>query len=447
MPVSPWHQFMSPVKYSLLDLAINLSEILMGEMMDLNTICFLLFGFLFIGFLVLEGFDYGVGMLLPFLGESDIERQAIINTLAPVWEGNEVWLIAAGTVLFASFPHVYATLFSGLYLALLLILTSLILRGVAFAFRNKDTYQNWRSFWDWAIFCGGVIPALLWGIAVADLLNGLPINGEMQYIGTFGDLISLYTLTGGLAFALMFVLHGAAYLTLKLDQQFTLRARKTGLSAGKYAVLAVGGFAILTFIYTDLAAKPIAGGILVVSVMALALCCRCLRKHQYVKSFVLSTVAIISSTSAIFLALFPRFIISSLDPNWSLSIYNSASNPLTLKIMTVTVVIMMPIVLGLEGWKYHIFSQRISVAEIGFAARRKLWEQLRGRLKEQIGYYYNLSIILEKAKYTLKRGRSLQASETTHASTLNQLNKFKILIRHGRQLVDVICKMIKMLRK
>lgn len=409
--------------------------------------CFLMFGFLFIGFLVLEGFDYGVGMLLPFLGKSDTERQAVINTLAPVWEGNEVWLIAAGTVLFAGFPHVYATLFSGLYLALLLILTSLILRGVAFAFRNQSINQNWRNFWDWAIFCGGVIPALFWGIAVANLLNGLPINGEMQYSGTFGDLISPYTLTGGLVFAFAFLLHGTAYLTLRLDQHFILRVRKTGLIAGKYAMLTVAGFAILTFVYTDLAAKPIACGILVASVMALALCCRCLRKRQYVRSFVCSTVAIVSITGAIFIGLFPRVIVSSLDPNWSLSIYNSAANPLTLKIMTVTVSIVLPIVIVFEGWKYHIFRQRISVTTIGFESHRKLWKQLHGRLKELIGYFYNLSVILEKAKYTLGRGRSIQSGETTQVSMVNQLHEFKGLIQRGHQLAGIIVKMITMLRK
>jgi cytochrome d ubiquinol oxidase subunit II len=395
-----------------------------------------MFGFLFIGFLVLEGFDYGVSMLLPFLGKSGTDRQAIINTLAPVWEGNEVWLIAASTVLFAGFPHVYATLFSGLYLALLLLLTSLILRGVAFEFRNKDINQNWRSFWDWTIFYGGAIPALLWGIAVTNLLNGMPINGEMQYVGTFTDLLSSYTLTGGLVFVLMFLLHGAVYLTLRLDHQFILRARKTGLIVGKYAMFAIAGFTILTFIYTDLTDKLIASGILVISVGMVTLCCRCLKKREYVTSFVFSTAAIVAVSCAIFTGLFPRFIVSSLDPNWSLSIYNSASNPLTLKIMTITMSIALPLVLALEGWKYHIFRQRISVAEISFELRRKLWKQLQRRITEIAGHYYDLSIILGKVK----------SSQTTQRTIVIQRHELKVFIQHGKRLVNRMIEMIQSLK-
>ncbi len=413
--------------------------------MDLNTISFLMFGFLFVGFLVLEGFAYGVGILLPFLGRSDIERQAIIHTLAPVWEGNEVWLIAAGTVLFAAFPHVYATLFSGLYLALLLILIALILRGVAFEFRSKDENWKWRSFWDWTIFCGGIIPALLWGIAVANLLCGLPINGERQYSGTFGDLLKPYALTGGLVFVFIFLLHGAAYLTLRLEPYFILRARKTGLRAGKYALFIVVSFAVLTFAYTDLAAKPIAGGLLAASVMALALCCRCLRKCQYIKSFVFSTITIVTITGAIFLGLFPRFIVSSLHPDWSLNIYNSAANPLTLKIMTGTMAIVLPVILVFEGWKYYIFREKISVAELRFGLRKKLWGQLCERLKELIGHINNLSIILEKAQYTLERKQSLQPKEKPPMAS--QSHEFITLIQYARRLAGIFAGMIKILKK
>ncbi|SMC49394.1 cytochrome d ubiquinol oxidase subunit II [Sporomusa malonica] len=415
--------------------------------MDLNTICFLMFGFLFIGYLVLEGFDYGVGMILPFLGKSDTERQAIINTLAPVWEGNEVWLIAAGAVLFAGFPQVYATLFSGLYLALLLIVSSLIFRGVAFEFRNKDINHNWRKFWEWAIFFGGVIPALLWGIAVTNLLTGLPINGEMQYSGTFWDLLNPYTLFGGLAFVFAFLLHGAVYLTLRLDQQLILRTRKMGLITGKYAMYIVVVFAILTFVYTDLTSKPIASGILVASVLTLILCYRCLRDREYTKSFVCSTVAIFSMIAAMFVGLFPRFIVSSLDPNWSLTIYNSASNPLTLKIMTVTMAIVLPVVLVFEGWKYYIFRQRICVTEIGFKSRIKLWEQLHDKLEELNKYYRITTIVLEKAKSTVERGGSIQLDEMKHGSVTRQIFEFKALIQRGRQLMYIIAEKIKILRK
>ncbi len=406
-----------------------------------------MFCFLFTGYLVLEGFDYGVGMLLPFLGESDTERRVIISTLAPVWEGNEVWLIAAGTVLFAGFPPVYATLFSGGYLVLLLILSSLILRAVAFELRNKDSNQNWRNFWDWAIFCGSVIPALLWGMIVANLLNGLPINGQMQYAGTFGDLINFYTLAGGAVFVFIFLLHGTVFLTLKLDHSFVSRARNTGLIAGKYAIFIVGGFLVLTFVYTDLAAKPLAVGIAFIAAIALAFSRRGLKKQQYAQSFVFSTLAIVSITSAIFAGLFPRLIVSSLEPQWSLGIYNSAANLLALKIMTVTLSVVLPVVIVFEGWKYYIFRQRISITAADFESRRELWQQLQGRLKHLMGYYYDLNVSLEKTKDTLERGRSIQSSERAEANAVNQVHKFKFLIQRGRKMVDIIAEMIKILRK
>jgi cytochrome d ubiquinol oxidase subunit II len=432
-------------EYSMKVLVINMSEIF--EVIDLNTLCFLMLGLLFMGFLLLEGFDYGVGMLLPFLGKSDTERQMIVNTLAPVWEGNQVWLITAGTVLFAGFPTIYATLFSGLYLALLLLLTTLIIRGVGFEFRNKDINKKWRNVWDWSIFIGGIIPALLWGIILTSLLYGLPIDGQMQYIGTFGDLISPYTLTGGAVFVFVFLLHGMAYLTLKLDQHFISRLRKTGLITGRYATFTLAGFAILTVVYTDLASKEaIVGGILLTSIIAQALCCLYLRKRQYGKSFVCSTVAIISIVAAIFIGLFPRIIISSLDPNWSLSIYNSASNHLTLKIMTVTLSIVLPIMFVLEGFKYHIFRQRICAIEMDFEPRRKLWEQLHASLKELIGYAYNLNAILVKI-YNLEKGRNIQSSETRQTSIENQIRELKILIQRGQQIANIIVKTIKFLRK
>lgn len=410
-------------------------------MMDLTTLCFLMFAFLFVGFLILEGFDYGVGMLLPFLGRSEAKRQALIDTLAPVWEGNEVWLIAAGAVLFAGFPHVYATLFSGLYLALLFILISLIPRGIAFEFRNKDVSRGWRNFWDWAIFWGSMIPALLWGIAIASLLNGLPIDGEMQYTGTFRDLLSLYTLTSGLAFAFLCCLHGAAYLTLRLEQQFSLLAREYGLITGACALLTMTGFAVLTVMVADSGARPTAGAMAAAAVIMAALCCRCLKNHIYTMSFFFSTAAIIAMAAAIFGSLFPRFIISSLDPKWSLTIYNGASNPVTLKIMTVTMSVVLPVLLVFEGWKYYTFRERISVAETGFESRRKLWEQLRGRVKEIKVQACNLSVILEKTKYALGKTQSSQAGPA------NRIDRFKTLIQRGRQLANIMAAVLKLLRK
>lgn len=209
--------------------------------MELNVIWFVLVAVLFMGFFFLEGFDYGVGTLLPFLGRTDTERRIVINSIGPVWDGNEVWMVTAGGALFAAFPHVYATLFSGFYLALFVMLAALIMRGVAFEFRSKEDSPVWRNTWDWAIFLGSAVPALLWGVAVTNLIQGVPIDAGMQYAGSFFDLLSPYTLLGGVVFLLVFVYHGSAYLTLKVEGELIDRARTAGLRAGCLAAAAFLG--------------------------------------------------------------------------------------------------------------------------------------------------------------------------------------------------------------
>lgn len=408
--------------------------------MDLNAICFDLFVFLFLGYLLLEGFDYGAGMLLPFLGKTDKEKQAIVQTMAPVWEGNEVWLIAAGAVLFAGFPHVYATLFSGLYLALLLILVTLILRGVAFEFRDKDNNLTWRKFWDWAIFFGSIVPSLLWGIAITNLLLGLPIDGEKQYIGSFWNLLSPYSLMGGLVFVLLFLLHGSVYLTLRLDHPFTPLVRKIGLISGKYALLLSVVFIILSFLYTDLAAKLVPVLALVTLFVALIFCCSGMKDQQYLHSFIFSTAAIISIVSAIFSGLFPRFIVSTLNPAWNLTIYNSASNPLTLRIMTVTMSIVLPVLLLIQAWKYHIFRARITIIDSGIYI---LLAQLHGQLMKLRAHSYHLIAIIKKGKKSFD-GNNIRPDNTT---TAEQLQKFRGLIQYGHRVANTIAKVIGILRK
>ena len=197
--------------------------------MELNVIWFILLTVLFIGFFFLEGFDYGVGALLPFLGKTDLERRIVINTIGPVWDGNEVWMITAGGAMFAAFPHVYATLFSGFYLALFLMLVALIGRGVAFEFRSKEEYPQWRATWDWLIFFGSVIPAVLWGVTVTNLIQGVPIDAKMHFVGSFFDLLSPYTLVGGVACLFGFIFHGAIYLNLKTEGELRGRSRQADL--------------------------------------------------------------------------------------------------------------------------------------------------------------------------------------------------------------------------
>ena len=223
--------------------------------MDLNTLWFLLIGVLFTGFFVLEGFDYGVGILLPFLGKTDAERRRIINTIGPVWDGNEVWILTAGGAIFAAFPHWYATLFSGFYLALFLMLAALIVRGVAFEFRSKDENPTWRALWDWSIFFGSAIPALLWGVALANLLKGTPIDGTKTFTGGFFDLLSPYTLLAGLATLSLFITHGAIFLNLKSGDPIRSRALAATKRVGPVATVLLLLFAVGTYYWTDVYAR------------------------------------------------------------------------------------------------------------------------------------------------------------------------------------------------
>lgn len=370
--------------------------------MDLNTLCFLLFGVIFIGFLVLEGLDYGVGMLLPFVAKTDIERQALVKAIAPVWESNQVWLIVAGGVLFAGFPEVYATLFSGLYIALFLILTALLLRGMAIELHNKDDNPTWRSFCYWSIFFGSLTPALLWGIAVAKLLQGLPIDGDKQYSGSFFDLLSLYSLVSGLSLVLLFLFHGAIYLSLRLEPSLAIGIKLVGLTAFKYTLLAALSLAVLTVTSTT------AGNILLVFVLsfatliALFISSHYLSRKQFSRSLAGSSVAIITLAATIFTGLYPRIIVSSLDPNWSLDIYNSSSNPLTLKIMTTAMLVILPVVIAFEMWKFHIFRHRITLQKIELAPYMPGLRRMNKSLKQCITYANCLADAMDKIKKALQ---------------------------------------------
>ncbi len=196
--------------------------------MDLNILWFILLTVLFIGFFFLEGFDYGVGMLLPFIAKEDNERRAVINTIGPVWDGNEVWMITAGGAMFAAFPHMYATLFSGFYVALVIMLMGLIIRGVAFEFRGKREEPAWRKRWDMAIFVGSLVPALLWGVTIANLMRGVPIEADFNYYGGLIPLLNPYSLFGGLVFLSLFIIHGASFLGIKLEGEIKQRAKDLG---------------------------------------------------------------------------------------------------------------------------------------------------------------------------------------------------------------------------
>lgn len=330
--------------------------------MDLNTLWFVLVAVLFTGFFVLEGFDYGVGILLPFLGRDDAERRRIINTIGPVWDGNEVWIITAGGAIFAAFPHWYATLFSGFYLALLVMLLALIVRGVAFEFRSKDKNPAWRATWDWMIFVGSALPALLWGVALGNLLVGVPIDARMNFTGGFLDLLSPYTLVAGLASLTVFITHGAIFLNLKSDDPIRARARQATKRFGPLATVAVFLFVLTTYLWTDAFARlGVNPGLVPILALGALLAAGVLIHREHMGwAFVMTCLTIALSTTTIFMALYPRVMVSSLDPAWSLTIYNASSSPYTLKIMSVVALICVPVVLAYQGWTYWVFRHRIT---------------------------------------------------------------------------------------
>lgn len=334
--------------------------------MDLTVVWFILITVLFAGFFLLEGFDYGVGMLLPFLGKDDIERRMIINTIGPVWDGNEVWMITAGGALFAAFPHVYATMFSSFYLALFLMLLALIGRGVAFEFRSKDESPVWRNTWDWLIFFGSVVPAFLWGVAVTNLLQGIRINEKMIYVGSFFDLLSPYTILGGLTFVFVFLFHGAMFLTLKTEAYLVLRSRNVALKCGALAILLFVACMMMTYTNTDLFSSIAAGSILTIAAVVFVIGYGLAWMKKYGLGFICGALAIICTTVAFFVGLFPRLMVSSLNPDWSLTIYNAASTQYTLSIMTIAAIVFVPIVLVYQAWTYWVFRKRVTAKNLEY---------------------------------------------------------------------------------
>jgi cytochrome d ubiquinol oxidase subunit II len=329
--------------------------------MDLNTVWIVLVAVLVIGFFLLEGFDYGVGILLPFLGKDDRDRRVIINTIGPFWDGNEVWLIAAGGAIFAAFPEWYATMFSGFYLALLLMLMALIVRGVAFEFRSKDRRPEWRNLWDWMIFVGSLVPALLWGVAFANLIRGVPINADLQYVGNFWDLLNPYALAGGLATLSAFTLHGAVFLSLKTKGELEERAHKAAmrvwLPTAFFVLLFVIAGYFATDMFTKLGVNP--GPVPLGAAAALLAAGWFIRQRRSGWAFVMTALTIVLSAATVAIGLYPRVMVSSLDPAWSLTIYNASSSPYTLRIMAIVALMLVPVVLIYQGWSYWIFRKRI----------------------------------------------------------------------------------------
>jgi len=333
---------------------------------NLNVIWFVLIFILFAGFFVLEGFDYGLGILLPIIGKTDVERRQMINSIGPVWDGNEVWMITAGGAMFASFPHVYATLFSGFYLALFLMLAALIIRGVSFEFRSKDPAPAWRKTFDYCIFFGSFIPALLWGITVGNLIQGTPIDANKHFVGGFFDLLSVYTLLCGLAFILVFVYHGALYVSIKTTGAIAERARATALVEGVFVAIGAIALVVATYVYTDLFKSTLATVAFSLAILCFLVSWAFTRVRKPGMGFVFSCLMIIMIVGAYFAGLFPRIMVSSLNPEWSLTITNASSSPYTLTLMTIVACLFVPIILCYQAWVYITFRKRVDEKDLHY---------------------------------------------------------------------------------
>lgn len=333
--------------------------------MDLNTFWFILITVLFIGFFFLEGFDYGVGTLLPFLGKNDEERRVVIGSIGPFWDGNEVWLLTAGGAIFAAFPNWYATMFSGFYMALFLVLLALIVRAVAFEFRSRDERASWRNFWDWMIFLGSALPALLWGVAIANIMQGVKIDANMQYVGTFFDLLNPYALLGGVTFLALFTLHGAIFLTLRTEGKMLERAIRTANRLWLPTVVLVVLFVVAGYFATDIFSRlGVNPGVAPVGAAAALLSVGWFVRVRHTGwAFTMTGLTIALSTLTVFQGLYPRVLISSLDPAYSLTVYTASSSQYTLGVMSWVAITFVPIVLAYQIWNYWVFRKRLGLGQ------------------------------------------------------------------------------------
>jgi cytochrome bd ubiquinol oxidase subunit II len=330
---------------------------------SLGVLWFVIVAIFWVGFFVLEGFDFGVGMLHSFIGRSDLERRVLVNTIGPVWDGNEVWLIVAGAATFAAFPGWYATMFSALYLALVVLLAALMGRGVSFEFQRKFESPRWRSSWRWILTVGSALIPLLVGVALGDLLHGLPIDSSHEFTGNFFDLLTPFGLWSGVTLLVLSLLMGSTYLTLKTTGQLHERAQKVSAQVGLLAVVVTLGF--MTWIHVGLSTgfvpKPIeALGLMAVIGAAAA-------AHAKVEgwAFTAAALGMAGTVGALFSELYPRLMISSTNAAYDLTIKNSASPPYSLKVMTVVAVVFFPIVVVYQAWGYHIFRKRLSTPRVG----------------------------------------------------------------------------------
>jgi cytochrome d ubiquinol oxidase subunit II len=337
--------------------------------MDLQILWFILIGVLLTGFFFLEGFDYGVGILLPFLGKNDTERRMIMNSIGPFWDGNEVWLIAAAGALFAAFPGWYATLFSGFYPEVFLILFALILRGAAFEFRSQRENPRWRMFWDWIIFVGSVLPGFFWGIIIGNLMHGVPIDAQGNYAGTFLTPLNPFALLVGLTFDVFFLLHGAIFLSLRENGALVKRAQKVATRAWfvnllLIALVVITGFT-MTNVFKEVLLNPriVPLDYMIGAALVAQLWLNIRGRSGW--SFAMSFVVVLLSGAVVLLCLFPDVMVSSPNAAWSLTIRNSSANSYSMVVISWIGLTILPFVIFYQAWNYWVFRKRIEPHAIG----------------------------------------------------------------------------------
>ncbi len=337
--------------------------------MDLQILWFLLIGILLTGFFFLEGFDYGVGMLLPFLGKNDIERRMIMNSIGPFWDANEVWLIAAGGSLFGAFPTWYATMLSGFYPEMFLILFALILRGAAFEFRSQHDSPRWRSSWDWIIFVGSLLPGFFWGVVIGNLMHGVPIDAQGNYAGTFLTPFNPFALLVGLAFDTFFLLHGAIFLSLRETGELVKRSQSVVpflwmLNIAAIALVVITGFTA-TNVFRQALLNPRIVPLDYVVLASLVMLLWLNARGRSGWAFAMSFVVIICSAALVVLCLFPTVMVSSLNTAWSLTIRNASTSPYSLTVISWIGLTILPFVMLYQAWNYWVFRKRIEPHAIG----------------------------------------------------------------------------------
>jgi cytochrome d ubiquinol oxidase subunit II len=327
--------------------------------MGLQIFWFIVIAFFWTGFFILEGFDLGVGALHAFIGRTDLERRIAINAIGPFWDGNEVWLIVAGASMFAAFPGWYATMFSAMYLALMLVIVALIIRGVSFEWRSKYTSPAWRRTWTITLTAGSILLPLLIGIALGDLLHGLPINQNGQYTGGFVDLLTPYGIWVGVTLLAITLSHGAAYLTIKTTGTVRDRADKLGVPLALIAVAAVIGYAIWTRIETP-GNVVIPSPLELLAVLTAIAAAWSLHDHHHGWAFAATTITMASVVISLFVALYPNVMTSSTNTAYNLTVANTAAGNYALELMTIVAVIFTPLVIAYQGWNYYVFRARIT---------------------------------------------------------------------------------------